>query len=168
MSILNVGEVQTNFIKSTTGNTALSIDSSGRVTNPLQPAFRVYGPSGEINTIITFASTEYNIGNHMNAGTWIFTAPIAGRYLFTFSILCGNPMGSYVRILFCKNSTVGDVSLGDTLTNGLTSFGSPSMSMIFSLAANDTIRLKADGGPDGAGTRVYGPTWGSFSGCLIG
>jgi hypothetical protein len=69
MSILNVGEVQTNFIKSTTGNTALSIDSSGRVTNPLQPAFRVYGPSGEINTIITFASTEYNIGNHMNAGT---------------------------------------------------------------------------------------------------
>lgn len=168
MSILNVGEVQTNFIKSTTGTTSLNIDSTGRVLIPNQPSFRVYGPSGEINTIITFASTEYNTGNHMNAGTGIFTAPIAGRYLFTFSILCGNPMGAYVRILFCKNSTVGDVSLGDTLSNGHPSFGSPSMAMIFSLAANDTIRLRADGGADGAGTRVYGPTWGSFSGCLIG
>jgi hypothetical protein len=168
MSILNVGEVQTNFIKSTTGTTSLNIDSTGRVLIPNQPSFRVYGPSGEINTIITFASTEYNTGNHMNASTGIFTAPIAGRYLFTFSILCGNPMGVYIRILFCKNSTVGDVSLGDTLTGGLASYGSANMAMIFSLAANDTIRLRADGGGDNAGTRVYGPTWGSFSGCLIG
>lgn len=144
------------------GATYMNIDSAGRVTMPYQPAFRVYLPTGAVNTIITFGATEYNIGNHMNAATGIFTAPIAGRYLFTFAILCGAPMGSYVRINFCKNSTTIDTTLGDALTDGLVTYGSPSMAQIFSLAANDTIRLKVEG----SGT--YGTSYGSFSGCLIG
>jgi hypothetical protein len=156
------GSTSLNFYDVNATASRMAIDSSGRVTMPYQPAFRVYGPSGAVNTIITFNNAEYNIGNHMNAATGIFTAPIAGRYLFTFSILSGNPYNSYVRIGFCKNSTTLDTTLGDSLWDGLTTYGSPSMAQIFSLAANDTIRLRAEG----SGT--YGTSYGSFSGCLMG
>ena len=156
------GSTSLSFYDSNAEASRMSIDTSGRVTMPSQPSFRVYGPSGAVNTIITFNNAEYNIGNHMNAVTGIFTAPIAGRYLFTFAILCGSPLGSYVRINFCKNSTTVDTTLGDALWDGLSTYGSPSMAQIFSLAANDTIRLRIEG----SGT--YGTSYGSFSGCLMG
>ena len=144
------------------GVEALRIDSSGRLTLPYQPSFRVYNPAGAANSIITFGATEHNIGNHMNAATGVFTAPIAGRYLFTFAILSGNPYNTYVRINFCKNSTTIDTTLGDTLWDGLVTYGSPGMAMIFYLVANDAIRLKIEG------SGVYGSTYGSFSGMFLG
>jgi len=146
----------------TSGTERLRIDTGGRVTLPYQPGFRVYSPSAAVNSIITFGNTEFNTGNHMDAATGVFTAPIAGRYLFTFAILSGNPLGSYVRINFCKNSTSSDTTLGDSLWDGLSTFGSPSMAMIFDLAVNDTIRLRAEG----SGT--YSTSYGSFSGILLG
>ena len=162
VGILNATTTRANSIQHTNGTTALTIDSSGRVQTPNQASFRVYLPTGAVNSTITFGANEYNIGNHMNAATGIFTAPITGRYLLTFAILCGNPMGPYVRINFCKNSTVIDTTLGDALYGAVPSYGSPSMAQIFSLAANDTIRLRVEG------TKVYGTSYGSFSGCLIG
>ena len=161
-SIVNSSIVKTTQIQHTNGTIALTVDSSGRVQAPNQPSFRVYLPTAAVDNIITFGAAEYNIGNHMNTAGGIFTAPIAGRYFFTFAILCGNPIGSYTRINFCKNSTVIDTTLGDTLYGFLDSYGSPSMAMIFNLAANDTIRLRAEG------SGVYGTSYGSFSGCLIG
>ena len=146
----------------TSGTERLRIDTGGRVTLPYQPGFRVYSPSAAVNSIITFGNTEFNTGNHMDAATGVFTAPIAGRYLFTFAILSGNPLSSYVRINFCKNSTSIDTTLGDSLWDGLSTFGSPSMAMIFDLAVNDTIRLRAEG----SGT--YSTSYGSFSGILLG
>ena len=142
-------------------NDLIVFGDNGQVMKPNQPGFRVYYPTGAANSIITFGATEYNIGNHMNAATGVFTAPIAGRYLFTFAILSGNPMGSYVRIGFCKNSTTMDTTFGDALWDGLSSYGSPSIAMIINLAVNDTIRLRTEG------SGVYGTSYGSFSGILL-
>ena len=88
MSILNVGEVQTNLIKSTTGNTALTINSSGIVTKPNNPAFEAIRTSGDVgvqyaaNQEIVFNSVNLNIGNNYNTLTGRFTAPISGTYVF--------------------------------------------------------------------------------------
>jgi len=86
MSILNVGEVQANFIKSTTGNTALAIDSSGRVSLPNQPFVFVTQSSDT-----SFTSTQkfpYNSVVDSRGLTWNtsnnnFTVPITGVYTFS-------------------------------------------------------------------------------------
>jgi hypothetical protein len=86
MSILNVGEVQANFIKSTTGTTALAIDSSGRVSLPNQPFVFVTQSSdtsftnGEkfpYNSVVDSRGLTWNTSNNN------FTVPITGVYTFS-------------------------------------------------------------------------------------
>ena len=66
----------------------LVIDTAGRVTLPYQPAFAYAGTSysqstGTWSTIIP-ATTKLNRGGHFNGSTGVFTAPIAGFYIFGF------------------------------------------------------------------------------------
>ena len=86
MSILNVGEVQTNFIKSTTGTTALTIDSSGRVAIPNQPFVFVTqssdtsftnGGKFPYNSVVDSRGLTWNTSNNN------FTVPITGVYTFS-------------------------------------------------------------------------------------
>jgi hypothetical protein len=86
MSILNVGEVQTNLVKSTTGTTALTIDSSGRVAIPNQPFVFVTQSSntsftnGEkfpYNSVVDSRGLTWNTSNNN------FTVPITGVYTFS-------------------------------------------------------------------------------------
>jgi hypothetical protein len=67
----------------------MRIDSAGRVTTPVQPAFSAYSTqnfNGTSQTPIQFSVTDFNIGSNYNTSTYRFTAPIAGRYLFTTGI----------------------------------------------------------------------------------
>lgn len=70
--------------------TMMNIDSSGRVTKPLQPGFeaRVSGLSnvslsGGAEHLITFNTTSTNRGGNYNTSNYRFTAPVAGFYSFT-------------------------------------------------------------------------------------
>jgi len=139
-----------------------NINSSGYAIMPKQPSFGAYNATGNNAADITFANTFFNIGNHFVASTGIFTAPVAGRYLFTWNGLHGTSPTSYARVNFKVNGS-NSTLYGDSLTsdgNGI--YVATSLSGILNLAANDTVRLYNEG------NTVYGVQYAMFSGCLLG
>jgi hypothetical protein len=62
----------------------MRIDSSGRVTKPYQPAFRVTTTdNGSFTTgTIPWNTSIFNNGGHFSTSTYRFTAPVAGFYFF--------------------------------------------------------------------------------------
>ena len=101
MSTIKVNEVQ-----HTGGTSAMTVDSSGRVSTPARPAFSLFYDSsgtegvGNNNTVV-FTGVHKNIGSHYNTSTGKFTAPVSGFYHF-------NLVG------FGSNSSGGSVSAGSS------------------------------------------------------
>jgi hypothetical protein len=120
----------------------IGIDSSGRVTTPYQPYFYVIGTAGGTlytNTVIPFNNAIVNTGNHFNTSTYVFTAPIAGRYLFTTSVLNYPNSTSGGELYFSVNN--GNYS-PLFRHNGIGPQVSITGSAILSLAANDTVGVR--------------------------
>jgi hypothetical protein len=131
----------------TVSTTRLSIDSSGRVTMPYQPAF--YADTGSTGTWTTYNcasnSTNYvliftngrtNVNGHYNTGNGFFTAPVAGRYFFGGQAYVAG--GGYHRIQLIKSD--GQTVLGHTyMANDMTI----TVSGIFYMNAGDSIALYA-------------------------
>jgi len=169
-SILKVSSIQ----DPTNSNTALTIDSSGRVTTPSVPAWRVslnatqsVSATGYTQVQLDLTSTE---NCFLNGGVTISSyevvVPITGIYA----------VHSYVRV---DGVGTGYVQLG-ILVNGVRlgvsdSFsieGSPpsnyttiNASDVFSVTANDTFRLEVYTSNDNSYT-INGNT--VFSGHLVG
>ena len=82
-SIIKVNTIQ----DATNSNTAMSVDTAGRVTTPARPAFLAF-PSANFSTgtgagtTQVFNTTQHNVGGHYSTTTGKFTVPIAGVYLF--------------------------------------------------------------------------------------
>ena len=141
-------------------NMNFRVTTLGSVHHPNQPGFHVYTVSGTQSQVLTFGNTHHNIGNHMNLSNGRFTAPISGRYLFTFAFLHSNSPTSYARVLFQLNGT-RSTQYGDTLCDDTGLYVNTSMSMIFNLSANDTVELYNEG------NNIYGSQYGAFSGILL-
>jgi hypothetical protein len=123
--------------------TPLSIDSSGRVTMPYQPAFDAIKNTGGIapaTTITSYTTTQLNVGSSFNGTTGLFTAPIAGNYLFTYSCSFNAATNGYFYGFdFRKNG----VSVGYTvwqIAQGANDNSTTSIKII-PLSAGDTVAL---------------------------
>ena len=81
------------LLQNSDGGIIMFARNDGPVTKPLQPSFRAgrsssYNPGA--NTTIVFNTTSsygFNIGGNYNTGNGRFTAPIAGRYIFSTCII---------------------------------------------------------------------------------
>tara|TARA_Y100000114_G_scaffold43500_1_gene38983 strand:+ start:129 stop:605 length:477 start_codon:yes stop_codon:yes gene_type:complete len=156
-SILKVNTIQ----DATNSNTAISVDSSGRVTTPQRPAFQGLSTTKQSsgNYLFTSFSTSgngaCNRGGHFNASTGIFTAPIAGIYNFAFIFGdTSNSSGRKIGNLYFNDSLVVEVAEGGDAYNDIGS------SIVMELSASDTISV-------GTHSSLQ---WGrcTFSGFLIG
>ena len=111
MSTLKVGTIQDHA----NSNTAISIDSAGRVTQPAKPAFTVSCTSGAVlaGGDIVFNLAHINNGNHYNTSNGRFTAPVSGLYFFCWSMLHETIDGRSGSFYFKVNG-----SQAPTTTNG--------------------------------------------------
>ena len=128
-----------------TGSTNISGSitiSTGSVTMPNRPAFRVIGTSSNNIPATTTLSgsaalVDYNQGGYYNSTTGVFTAPTAGLYSVYMNIRCGSINAQQQAILY-KNSTTSSLMWEAPGNTGVAHFG---VSGILNLAPNDTLRV---------------------------
>jgi len=144
----------------------MRIDSAGRVTMPYQPAFCAYLTAGGVSTgTLVYTSTLVNQGGHYNTSTGLFTAPVAGTYLF-HSTTFGNTAAStisYFYTQFIKNGlATGPIT--HSQYNDTRNYETITDAQILMLAANDTVSVYYSSGS----APEYGGPYSHFSGHLIG
>lgn len=169
LSDLSTAEARRFVIGTRGGQRSLEVDGYNRVLLPNQPSFNAYSPAvtTTANNVI-WGATRHNVGNGYNTATGKFTAPVGGRYLFTFNSLM-NANADYVRLWFNVNGTKY-AAYGDTLCGGSYSGGawtgwqyiSIGMSIIIELNQNDWIAVWNDGP-----ISTYGTGYGTFCGHLL-
>jgi hypothetical protein len=159
-----------------TNNTeAMRIDSSGRVTKPLSPAFYAYMNSGgstlfASNANFVFDTVQYNTGSHYSTSTGRFTAPIAGWYHFSTTVLSQSRSNGDQMEIGLTNQTGGLGALGarQVYQSNYTGYGgyiAATASCTIYLNAGDYMRVT-----NSCGASIYinsGP-WAFFSGHLVG
>jgi len=150
-----------------TGTALLNIDSAGRVTMPKQPAFRAYHNIGSQsvaggNTKIPITTVTLNAGNHYNASTSTFTAPVTGNYYLNwYSIYNGAVSNEWALFVFSAGSNQGTkVHFSKNNAN----WDNVRLSGVYPMTAGSTVYV-ANGGNT---VTYHGGVWSGFSGYLIG
>ena len=140
-------------------STAVTIDSSGRVTMPYQPRFSVAKTDGaQANASpITFNVLDVNVGSHWNGSR--FTAPVAGHYFFSASLLTSSGV-----ILNYQLRVNGSMYRTSEHTSSSINYKSVSLSCIVPMAAGDYVELNSNS------SSVYGGggNYSMLSGYLVG
>ena len=107
------------FSLETSGNTALTIDSTGAITKPLQPAFSAY-MSADMTDITTntdhtiiFDTERFDVNADFNTGTYTFTAPVTGKYAFmkTLNLKNADANGGYYHQKFITSNETYNINV---------------------------------------------------------
>ena len=153
---------------STSVGDVIVVSSTGAVTTPYQPSFfaRPNADLTGLNNVyqkVPFQTAGHNIGNHYNASTALFTAPVAGSYQFNTNIRFDDANSStniIVRLYLNGVGLSGPYNI--SVIQG--SYNSLVLSSILYLQVNDTMSVYA---------RATDSSWhvntqSSFSGYLLG
>ena len=149
------------------GNEDFKVDGLGRVTMPNQPAFRVgkttsqTSSGGSFMDPVTFQQTDFNIGNHFSTSTSKFTAPIAGRYIFSWSVSINRNSAAWTGVYSYVNGSYLDWS--NSFQYSAPSWFPHDACIIVNLAANDTFHIV---GRQDSNATIDNSGW--FAGYLLG
>ena len=154
-------------------NTAINIDSSGRVFTPVRPAFFAYSTS---DTTIASQDTDQKIlfqAEDFDKTNSEFTAPVSGLYQFNTSIsfYANNVSARYVRTRIFKNGSSTTIECHTHMSDetSASDYTNCSMSVTLDLSANDVISVY--GATQQGSNQIYIAGFNKtthFSGHLIG
>ncbi len=166
MSTLNVSTINASTIASSTGTTAFTIDSGGRVVSPNRPSFLAYNVTNNQSVanaaVIAMTGTYDNTGNHYNTTNSRFIAPVAGEYFFWASLLMGNAASYAGDGRFYKNGVNTDMAFYATSDSTVVLRKSVGMAII-NLAVNDFVDIRPNGTVQFWGSATTAHTqWGGF------
>ena len=151
-----------------TGASLAYITASGVFKNN-QPAFsaKAAGSTANSNPEI-FTKTEFNVGNCYNTSNGRFTAPIAGRYIFSWGNISGQNNTIYRHYLF-KNGATSGHQLRNELTPAGTEYASTAtMTVGLTLAANDYVYIQYNADDGSSSFNDLDGEYTTFIGYLIG
>jgi hypothetical protein len=105
---------------------ATNLSTSGRILSQNQPLFSASDTRALVvtNAVLTsancFNQIDYNVGNHFNASTGRFTAPVAGYYEMSVHIgdVSANSTGTNIRLSKNGQLNVGPLAEGYNQTAG--------------------------------------------------
>jgi hypothetical protein len=148
---------------STGGTERMRIDTSGRVTMPFQPMFSGYKSATAVAgpAVYILDTMNTNVGSVYSTSTGRFTAPVAGKYLFTSNI---TSHGAVTRTFAFYVNGVSTVTGIHENAGGVGYFSSIPVDGILTLSASDYVEFYIVNGSGYAG----GAYRGFFSGSLIG
>jgi hypothetical protein len=141
--------LQNNGIAEITGSLNLSGSitiTSGSVTMPNRPAFRIIGTGGPTTatTVISgsMVSVDYNEGGYYNTTNGTFTAPIAGLYQVNLVCRTYSNTGAFSQAVVVKNNTAGSNGTVQIMIEwgASTSMNHAGGSTISKLAVGDTLK----------------------------
>ena len=159
------------YTSSFDGNQAekMRISGNGYVTTPNHPSFNAQRTSNQGiqgGTTLVFNQARHNTGNHYNTSTGVFTAPIAGDYLFTFkSLFYAFAADEYLDLYSTVNGTTRN-RYEQTGNSG--QHTEIDYTEVVRLNANDTFYLFANNRNSGATLYSMYGNENHFSGYLLG
>ena len=121
----------------------MEIDTSGRVMKSSQPGFMIGLSGGTItsggNTVV-FNNTYFNEGTHYNTSTGVFTAPVAGTYIFHAFLLLHNDLGigDYYWSFLYNGSALAYCYQNNFIVNKHVHY---SNAIIYKMSASDTMQV---------------------------
>jgi len=150
------------------GDTAgWSMDSQRRITTPYQPCFQATTPTNSAIasglTILTYSTENFDVGGNYNTGTYRFTAPVTGKYLFNLSVNLYNNPGVWAAVIRLNGSTS---YYGNRMTSNITGDNNVVATAILSLTANDYVEPYVQS--TNGGSMSNSASWNRFEGFLIG
>jgi len=149
------------FVDVSNGVVRATIDGSGRMTLPYQPAFRATFSTSytvAVNTEMVPSTIVTNIGSHYSNTTGRFTAPVAGMYHFSFNVRFNAV--SYYNFTFRLNGNI--TSYYESVGSASVSTNDGYSNSIY-LNAGDYVSLF-----NGSTGGLSSDSFASFSGFLIG
>lgn len=110
-------------IKSLAGNEAMTISEGGLISQPTKPVFQAWAPGITLTTsfveISAWTEVYVNIGNHFNATTGRFTAPVDGTYQFGVASIANNTATVYRFRPYLDGASLNDYEFRIQTTTGV-------------------------------------------------
>jgi hypothetical protein len=163
------GSLLVDTIKEGTGtNTAMTIDSDGRILTPARPAFFAYLPSSvsisstsETDMCQYMTLTDFNVGGYYSASGG-FVAPLDGIYSFQVGFYF-YPI-AYAEAVVKKNGT-NYQRLSTIVAGGTVNPFAGNFAFLMQLSSSDEVKVAVSAG---TATLYHGDRNTFFSGFLVG